>query len=157
DQFDSSIVFAPAWVSSEGAIDASGFFEVGDQPAGTIIVTATDATSGLEALATVTISSGVGVEEEDPDELPKEYALFQNYPNPFNPTTTIGYSIPIAQRVRLDVYDVLGRRVRTLVDESLSAGRFQVRFDAGTLSSGVYFYRMTAGGFAEVRSLVLVR
>ncbi len=71
------------------------------------------------------------------------YALAQNYPNPFNPSTTINYQLPVDGHVTLKVYDILGREVRTLVDEAKDAGSYEVKFDAGNLASGVYFYRVS--------------
>jgi hypothetical protein len=75
---------------------------------------------------------------------PKAFALEQNFPNPFNPTTTIYYQLPTASRVSIVVYDLLGREVKRLVDETKEAGYHQERFDASGIASGVYFYRMTA-------------
>ncbi len=73
---------------------------------------------------------------------PKEFALLQNYPNPFNPVTTIGYQVPVNCRVTLTVFDLLGREMTVLVDERKAPGRYEARFDASRLSSGMYFYRM---------------
>ncbi len=93
---------------------------------------------------------------------PETCELFQNYPNPFNPTTTINYQIPMTSHVTLKVYDVLGREVRTLVNEREKIGRYEVRFDASNLPSGVYFYRISAAGdggkaFTSVKKLMLVK
>jgi hypothetical protein len=90
------------------------------------------------------------------------YALGQNYPNPFNPETQIVYGLPEAGRVRLTVYNALGQAVRTLVDEARGPGRHAVRWDgrdeAGrAVSSGVYLYRIQAGGFEAVRRMVLLK
>ncbi len=89
--------------------------------------------------------------------LPTSFALQQNYPNPFNPTTTIQYALPVSGHVTLRISDVLGREVRTLVDEDEPAGYHSVIFDASQLPSGVYFYRITSGKFASVKKLVLVK
>jgi hypothetical protein len=75
--------------------------------------------------------------------MPQSVALAQNYPNPFNPSTKIRFEIPQASRVSLKVFDVLGREVLTLVDEVIPPGVYYVRFDGSTLSSGVYFYRLS--------------
>lgn len=85
------------------------------------------------------------------------YALNQNYPNPFNPTTTINYQLPANGHVMLKVYDVLGREIRTLVDEEKSAGRYSVEFDASKFSSGIYFYTIRAGDYNAVRKMVVMK
>ena len=94
---------------------------------------------------------------EDGTSLPGRLELGQNYPNPFNPTTIISYQVPVVSKVRLVVYDLLGREVATLVDEMNQPGTHTVRFDGSNLSSGVYFYRLSAGDLVKTRKLVLVR
>ena len=89
--------------------------------------------------------------------VPKEFTLYQNYPNPFNPTTTIRFEVPSSGFVSLKVYDVLGREVKTLVNEVKRIGRYEVRFDASGLASGVYFYRIKAGSFAKTMKLMVVK
>jgi hypothetical protein len=94
---------------------------------------------------------------------PAEYGLAQNYPNPFNPTTTIHYSLPRQSNVVLKVYDVVGREVRTLVQDTKDAGEYEVRFDASALPSGTYIYRLQAvdpssgQGFVETKRLQLLK
>lgn len=94
--------------------------------------------------------------------LPTAYALFQNYPNPFNPETDIQYQIPEAGWVELTIYNVLGQRIHTLVDDHREVGKYTVRW-SGTdsqgkaLSSGIYFYRLRAGDFVDVRKMVLMK
>jgi hypothetical protein len=80
----------------------------------------------------------------------KQFALLQNYPNPFNPAPTAG-------RVYLKVYDILGREVATLVDQVRTAGSYTVTFNASTLASGLYFYRMTAGNFIQTKRMLLLK
>lgn len=94
--------------------------------------------------------------------IPNNFKLFQNYPNPFNPTTTIKFSIPNnaltnSSKAILIVYDLLGRKVATLVEEVKSAGTYQVNFNARNLASGVYFYRLTVGDFNAVKKLMLIK
>jgi hypothetical protein len=86
-----------------------------------------------------------------------DFKLDQNYPNPFNPQTTIEYSIPANTLVHLAVYDILGREVLRLVDEYKQAGRYDFRFNASGLSSGVYFYRLQTGKFVESKKLLLMK
>jgi len=95
--------------------------------------------------------------DEPADPLPRAFALAQNHPNPFNPATTIEYALPEDARVRLEVYDVTGRRVARLLDERQAAGFKSLRWDAGDLPSGIYFYRIEAGDFRETRRMVLVK
>jgi hypothetical protein len=88
---------------------------------------------------------------------PKIFGLEQNYPNPFNPTTGIRYQVAGASDVRLEVFDMLGRKVATLVNERQSAGAYSVNFNATSLASGVYFYRLQAGSFVETKKMMLVK
>ncbi|HQT91598.1 MAG TPA: T9SS type A sorting domain-containing protein, partial [Candidatus Kryptobacter bacterium] len=88
---------------------------------------------------------------------PANFSLGQNYPNPFNPTTVISYQLSAVSHVTLKVYDVLGREVGTLVNQKEGAGTYSVTFDGSRLPSGVYFYRITAGNFVDIKKLVLLK
>lgn len=90
-------------------------------------------------------------------QVPKEFALLQNYPNPFNPTTRIRYELPSTERVELIVYDLLGRDVVTLIDGMQEPGYYEIPFSAERLSSGVYFYRLSAGKFHQAQKMVVVK
>ncbi len=87
----------------------------------------------------------------------KEFSLSQNYPNPFNPNTKINFSLPKGDYVSLRVYDMLGREVKVLVSENLTAGEYQADFDAKGLSSGMYYYSLRAGEYVDVKKMVLVK
>jgi hypothetical protein len=96
--------------------------------------------------------------------LPKQFSLEQNYPNPFNPSTEIRYQVSGTSEVRLEVFDMLGRTVATLVNERQAAGSYQVKFNAVNLASGIYFYRLDlrssgsqAGQFVETRKMMFVK
>jgi hypothetical protein len=106
--------------------------------------------------------------EEHADDLPTSYSLEQNYPNPFNPSTAISFQLSAVSLVKLEVFDVLGRKVATLVDGLQPAGSYTVRWDAANQSSGVYIYRLKArpidggshardGEFVQSRKMILVR
>ncbi|MDZ7717251.1 MAG: T9SS type A sorting domain-containing protein [Balneolaceae bacterium] len=101
-------------------------------------------------------ASGVDGRTELGD-VPDDFTLNQNYPNPFNPTTVISYELPQSAEVRLDVYDMVGRHIATLVNEQTSAGRHTVNFDASQLSSGVYLYRLQAGSTIMTKKLTIVK
>ena len=88
---------------------------------------------------------------------PAAFALEQNYPNPFNPATTINYSIPIDQHVILNVYNMLGQNVMTLVNEMEKAGQHQIKFDASIFASGVYFYKLEAGNQTQIKKMILMK
>jgi len=90
-------------------------------------------------------------------QLPAVFALHQNYPNPFNPATRISYDVPRPALVRLIVYNVLGQKVITLVDELQPAGKYVVPFNATNFASGMYFYRFTAGDFTSVKKMLLIK
>ena len=89
--------------------------------------------------------------------VPASYGLSQNYPNPFNPSTVIQYGLPTAGLTTLKVYNVLGQEVATLVNEVQAPGTYTVRFNASSLSSGVYFFRVQSGSFSAVKKMVLVK
>ncbi|HEY9165686.1 MAG TPA: T9SS type A sorting domain-containing protein [Candidatus Kryptonia bacterium] len=89
--------------------------------------------------------------------VPKVYALYQNYPNPFNPTTTISYDLPKASHVTITLYDMLGREVTTIVDAQKDAGSYLAVFGGSRFSSGVYFYKISAGPFTQIRKMVLMK
>lgn len=89
--------------------------------------------------------------------IPSAYSLDQNYPNPFNPSTKISYSIPVEGFVTLDVYNSIGQKVASLVNETKSAGSYEVSFDAARLSSGIYFYQISSGNFTDTKKMILMK
>ena len=90
-------------------------------------------------------------------DLPTSYALYQNYPNPFNPSTIIKYDLPKASKVKIIVYNLLGQKVISLQDAYKPAGRYSISFNAGHLSSGVYFYTIESEAFKKVKRMVLAK
>ena len=128
--------------------------ELGD--AGTYRLTASNAGGETTAEAvTLTVLSSTGADEVAG--IPHEFALLQNYPNPFNPETVIRFGLPVQEHVRIEVFDVLGRRVSVLVDAMHPAGWHEVTLNAGSMASGTYFYMITAGSFKHARPLTLTR
>ncbi len=89
--------------------------------------------------------------------LPEKFELSQNYPNPFNPTTVIRFAIPVDSKVKLEVYSITGQIVSTLVDGYETSGMHEVMFDAKSLASGTYFYRLTAGNFSMIKKMILLK
>ena len=116
----------------------------------------------VDNLSLLNNATGVG---DLNNKYPKDFKLYQNYPNPFNPNTTIEYSVPAVekgyalslQKVRLNIYDVLGNEVTTLVDEEKPAGTYKVNWDAANLPSGVYFYQLKAGNYTAMKKLMLIK
>jgi hypothetical protein len=96
-------------------------------------------------------------EVEDENLINKNFELCQNYPNPFNPTTTINYSIPQNDFVKLSIYDMLGKEIETLVDEEKPAGNHRVDFNGSKLSSGIYFYQLNAGLYMMIKKMILLK
>jgi hypothetical protein len=93
---------------------------------------------------------------QDPN-LPKEFSLKQNYPNPFNPSTNIQYDLPSDNFVNIKIYDILGKEVMSLVNEFKNAGSYIISFNASNLSSGIYYYKIEAGKFEQIRKMILVK
>lgn len=91
------------------------------------------------------------------NEIPEEFILKQNYPNPFNPTTLVEFGLPIEEHVRIDVYDILGRRVTTITNQIFMAGSHRLQFDGTSLSSGVYIIHMRSGSFNAMSKMTLIK
>ena len=124
-----------------------------------------DSTTGDLYNAIISASSNgiTDVKEEQASKI-KDFRLFNNYPNPFNPSTTIEYSIPLPENknissvpVTLKIYDMLGREIKTLVNKQEKPGNYSVQFNADNLPSGIYFYRLQAGGFAQTKKMILLK
>jgi hypothetical protein len=138
---DSAIIDTPTWtgiVLSDNTGDSLYFPDC--IPGGVQVLTPTGVSDGF----------GDGV-------LPTEFALSQNYPNPFNPRTVVGYSLPYAGSVRLEVFNVLGQSVAVLVDGVMPAGYHQAEYAAEGLPSGIYFYRLTHPAGAETKKMILLK
>lgn len=153
DQFGNSVYVNPAWQTNIGEISSNGLFKSFELGTATII--ATDLLTGKKCNATVFVSDVVPVEQEKV--LVTEFNLYQNYPNPFNPVTKISYSIPQTAFVKITIYNILGQVVTVLTDMEQQPGKYEVVFNASTLSSGIYFYRMHAGDFVQTKKIILLK
>jgi len=98
-----------------------------------------------------------GINDKSSNNIVKSYSLSQNYPNPFNPSTTIEFSLQKAGMTKLDVYNILGQKVASLVNENLNVGQHSVSFNASNLSSGIYLYRLSSGNYTEVKKMILLK
>ena len=97
------------------------------------------------------------IEDEQEIALPKEFILYQNYPNPFNPETQIKYAIPKNAHVKIELFDMIGRKIKTLIDEQKFAGYHTLRFEAGNLASGVYLYSIQADNYISTKKMLLLK
>ncbi|MFN2127840.1 MAG: T9SS type A sorting domain-containing protein, partial [Anaerolineales bacterium] len=95
-------------------------------------------------------------EEEEINNITK-YRLYQNYPNPFNSQTKIGFFLPSSEITTIRVYDVLGKEVRTIMSRKMPEGYHAINFDSGSLPSGIYYYRISAGLYTAVQKMILIR
>ena len=105
-------------------------------------------------------NNAMGVKDKrnsDTDQLPKDFVLDQNYPNPFNPSTIIEYQLPKSEYVELKIYDMLGKEINTLIMKNQGAGKHSVSFNASGLSSGIYFYKISVGGYTEFRKMARIK
>ncbi len=103
------------------------------------------------------LSPASTTEVKNPSTTPSSYSLMQNYPNPFNPTTTIGFTIPQKSYVKLEVFNLIGQKIATLINDELNAGQYNVEFNGSGLTSGIYLYRIQAGNFSSVKKMLLLK
>ena len=110
----------------------------------------------MAVYATRTFGLPVSVDGTPPG-APLAFHLEQNYPNPFNPSTTINYTVGHAGKVTLTIFNLLGQEIATIVDGEVVAGRHEARWNAAGAASGVYFYRLNAGGYTSTRKLIVLK
>ena len=122
----------------------------------TTAVSYTAGTSGQPMGALTWFDMPVGVEDEI-SQLPLSYKLFNNYPNPFNPTTNISFNLPKEENIKLDIYNILGQKIVTLINGKMQAGNHNVNFIADNLPSGLYIYQLQAGNFLESKKMMLLK
>jgi CSLREA domain-containing protein len=154
DQFRASITASVTWTASGGSIDAAGLLTAGDK-GGVFEVRATDTGSGVFDSAALNIPSLTGLEENG--ELPTSWELYPVFPNPFNPVTSVLIDVPEPGEVHVQVFDMLGRRVRVLIGGHLDRGRHRLVFDAHDLPSGIYVVQAAAAGFRKATTAVMLK
>jgi hypothetical protein len=150
-------VTANVWVYDFNRWKTTWYYDSLDAGYKASVNLAAAASDGRIVGSTMWTFKGMLTSVEPPKVMPTQYALDQNYPNPFNPVTRISYSIPRQGMVSLEVFDILGRKVATLVNESRQPGEYTVDFDASKLVSGVYVYRLTAPGSMIAKKMLLVK
>ncbi len=130
-----------------------------DQDGKTDIAIVSSVASGVDSLFVLYNLGGgtVGIQEQEIEEIPTSFSLAQNYPNPFNPSTIIQFSLPHAGDVTLKIYNVLGEEVKTLVNEYREIGNHSVQFNANSLASGMYLYRLQVGSFVQTKKMILIK
>lgn len=132
----------------------------------TMNFTGGEAVSGVFTNSSINVTGGFGngvdlvptSNELLREDIPEVFRLNQNYPNPFNPSTNISFDLPRTSNVRLEVFNSIGARVSTLINEQKSAGRYTYQFEAGDLASGIYFYRLVAdGNLISTQKMLLIK
>ena len=106
---------------------------------------------------TVVYSQNITGVIQQNSEIPDRFCLSQNYPNPFNPSTFIKFDIPKNSLVTLKLYDIVGREAATLIENEMAAGSYKFEFNGTNIASGVYFYKLSAGNFSNVKKMVLLK
>ena len=149
----SDIALADAELTLEASSGTRSIEAVG----GTYTIGAEGQASSSAKMAGGAAAGAAEIDAESSSERPEKAELKSNYPNPFNPVTTIEYILPEEAEVRLEIYDILGRRVAVLEDGLQQAGTHQIQWDASVFSSGTYIYRLEAGAFTETRQMMLVK
>lgn len=105
----------------------------------------------------INVINDIPLSVDDKENVSISYSLSQNYPNPFNPTTTIVYNIPFSNHVTLEIYNILGQRIRKLVDEFQYEGNYKITFDASELPTGVYIYRLKSGSYTDSKKMLILK
>jgi hypothetical protein len=139
------------WVSFNSGLPLVEIYDMKYKQAAGILLAATHGrgcwTFDIGAITGVNTIAGV----------PKEYSLSQNYPNPFNPSTDIKFDIPKNSFVKLAVYNELGKEIAVLVNKDMPAGKYETGWNASNYSSGIYFYKLSAGDFTGTRKMILLK
>jgi len=154
----SMVVFASGFLSPSANQNGESFGIFAALVDGTVVelqkIFGTEAQEALAKVDGIDLNQIAGLEEA---QIVTSYNLMQNYPNPFNPTTRISFQLPTRELVNLKVFDITGREVAVLVNDVKEAGEYSIEFNAASLPSGMYFYRIDAGSFNQIRKMMLVK
>jgi hypothetical protein len=156
DETETGRLFASNLGLMAGILDNAGITTFPDTLYHHILAFDSDSTT-VGPTARIIFDRGTFTASETTQAVPDRYTLFQNYPNPFNPATTIRFDVQQAGHVQVQVFDVRGRLVETLVDGERPAGHYTVTWNAASAPSGVYLYRLQAGRHTEIKEMVLLR
>jgi hypothetical protein len=154
DGVDANEGESPITISTFDEFELSGLPDGGSQYF--FVVKAFDLSGNLSEASNES-STTISTDIFDEAETPEQYFIEQNYPNPFNPSTSITYKVPETANVTITLYDMLGRKLSTLVNERKTAGSYQITLDMSSYSSGIYLYRMQSGTFVKTRRLTLIK
>ena len=158
DTLSYSITSGPAWLSinaNSGAL--TGTPQQSDVGSESVTVEVEDGKGGSDTQTfIINVMSATDVELIG-QQIPDHFDLYNNYPNPFNPSTRIRFAVPEISNVKIEVYNLTGEKVTTLINEVKSAGYYEVNFNAVNIASGIYFYRIQAGDFVETKKMILLK
>jgi hypothetical protein len=135
----------------------SGYYRTPDGAFGLAVGGNTVILAAMRFLGFYDCTQAVGIEEPSQPAVPQAFALLPNYPNPFNAATTIKYELPSASDVKLDIFDIAGRKLQTLISEFQRPGAHSIIWNAGEASSGIYFYKIQAGDYSDTRKMILAK
>ncbi|MBT8387708.1 MAG: T9SS type A sorting domain-containing protein, partial [Ignavibacteria bacterium] len=149
---------APSWLNIDTTSGLIQGIPTASSAGDTVVTVMVDDGHGRTDTQTYSlhILNPVGIDSET-NQVPQQYALYQNFPNPFNPSTTIEFVLPTSGSATLNIFNVLGELVVTLVSENLTAGNYKYEWNATELTSGMYFYRLQASSFVEIKKMVLMK
>jgi photosystem II stability/assembly factor-like uncharacterized protein len=140
------------WVNTNGIVSSGRLnrVKINNSPVGYVA-------GQYQTVYRTTNAGGLTGISGNPESTPLNYSLSQNYPNPFNPVTKINFALPKQGLVTLRIYDILGREVRTLVNEIKSAGNYSVDFNGSNIASGIYFYKLESNSFTSIKRMILIK
>jgi len=144
------------YIDTSGILILSTIGEFSGEVLVNVIVTDDSNSIAIDSVL-VQVYKSTGINNSSNPLTPNEYMLYQSYPNPFNPSTKIKYTLPKAEKVKIEVFNLLGQRIETLINKQRPSGSHEVEFTSKDLPSGVYLYRIEAGEYQEVKKMILMK